>query len=165
VQAGRQREFVTGNNDADGVYLLQWIARRFPDKLDHMHQRLQQWGGNASGVNISNIDNLGNVHPDTFWWDYNLGNVRDRPFSEIWQDTSDPLMAGLKAQPRPLKGRCAACQHRDICGGNTRVRAWQLTGDPWQEDPACYLTDDEIGVSGGGERLQVTPWTRQRESA
>lgn len=165
VQAGRQREFVTGNNDADGVYLLQWIARRFPDKLEHMQQRLQQWGGNASGVNISNIDNLGNVHPDTFWWDYNLGNVRERPFSEIWQDTSDPLMAGLKAQPRPLKGRCAACQHRDICGGNTRVRAWQLTGDPWQEDPACYLTNDEIGVSDGGERLQVTPWTRQRESA
>ena len=165
VQAGRQREFVTGNNDADGVYLLQWIARHFPDKLEHMQQLLQQWGGNASGVNISNIDNLGNVHPDTFWWDYNLGNVRERPFSEIWQDTSDPLMAGLKAQPRPLKGRCAACQHRDICGGNTRVRAWQLTGDPWQEDPACYLTDEEIGVSDAGERLQVTPWTRQRESA
>lgn len=165
VQAGRQREFVTGNNDADGVYLLQWVARHFPEKLEHMQQRLQQWGGNASGVNIANIDNLGNVHPDTFWWDYNLGNVRDRPFSDFWQDTSDPLMAGLKAQPRPLKGRCAACQHRDICGGNTRVRAWQLTGDSWQEDPACYLTDDEIGVRGDGERLQVTPWTRQRESA
>ncbi len=165
VRAGRQREFVTGNNDADGVYLLQWIARHMPDKLAHMQQRLQQWGGNASGVNIANIDNLGNVHPDTFWWDYNLGNVRDRSFSAIWQDTSDPLMAGLKAQPRPLKGRCAACQHRDICGGNTRVRAWQLTGDPWQEDPACYLTDEEIGVSGMGERLQVTPWNRQRETA
>ncbi|NNF96686.1 MAG: heme d1 biosynthesis radical SAM protein NirJ [Halobacteria archaeon] len=165
VQAGREREFVTGNNDADGVYLLQWIARHFPDKLEHMQQRLQQWGGNASGVNISNIDNLGNVHPDTFWWDYNLGNVRDRPFSQIWPDTSDPLMAGLKAQPRPLKGRCAACQHNDICGGNTRVRAWQLTGDPWQEDPACYLSDDEIGVVTDGTRLQVTPWTRKRESA
>jgi heme d1 biosynthesis radical SAM protein NirJ len=165
VQAGRQREFVSGNNDADGVYLLQWIARHVPDKLVHMRQRLQQWGGNASGVNIANIDNLGNVHPDTFWWDYNLGNVRDRPFSTIWQDTSDPLMAGLKSQPRPLKGRCAACQQRDICGGNTRVRAWQLTRDPWQEDPACYLTDEEIGVRGTGERLQLTPWTRQRETA
>ncbi len=165
VQAGWHREFVTGNNDADGVYLLHWIARRFPDKLQHMQQRLQQWGGNASGVNIANIDNLGNVHPDTFWWDYNLGNVRERPFSAIWQDISDPLMAGLKAQPRPLKGRCGACQHKDICGGNTRVRAWQLTGDPWQEDPACYLSDEEIGVSGDGERLQVTPWSRQRESA
>ena len=160
VEAGRQREFVTGNNDADGVYLLQWIARRFPEKLDHMRGRLQQWGGNSSGVNISNIDNLGNVHPDTFWWDYNLGNVRDRPFSEIWRDTSDPLMAGLKARPRPLKGRCGACQRRDICGGNTRVRAWQLTGDFWAEDPACYLTDDEIGVEGQATRLQVTPWQR-----
>jgi len=165
VQAGREREFVSGNNDADGVYLLQWIARHFPDKREHMQQRLQQWGGNASGVNISNIDNLGNVHPDTFWWDYSLGNVRERPFSQIWPDTSDPLMAGLKAQPRPLKGRCAACQHNDICGGNTRVRAWQLTGDPWQEDPACYLTDEEIGVKADGERLKLTPWTRRRESA
>jgi len=165
VQAGRQREFVSGNNDADGVYLLQWIVRKFPEQREHMQQRLQQWGGNASGVNIANIDNLGNVHPDTFWWDYSLGNVRERPFSQIWPDTSDPLMAGLKAQPRPLKGRCAACQHNDICGGNTRVRAWQLTGDPWQEDPACYLTDDEIGVKADGERLKLTPWTRQRESA
>ena len=165
IEAGRQREFVTGNNDADGVYLLSWIARHFPERLEHMRQRLQQWGGNASGVNIANIDNLGDVHPDTFWWDYRLGNVRQRPFSEIWQDTTDPLMAGLKAQPRPLKGRCAACMHREICGGNTRVRAWQLTGDPWAEDPACYLTDEEIGVSGMEERLQLTPWSKQRNRA
>ncbi len=165
VEAGRQREFVTGNNDADGVYLLYWIARNFPEKLQHMHQRLQQWGGNSSGVNIANIDNLGNVHPDTFWWDYNLGNVKTRPFSQIWTDTSDPLMAGLKSDPRPLKGRCGACQHRDICGGNTRVRAWQLTGDAWQEDPACYLSDEEIGVSGLGARLQVTPWQKKRNTA
>ncbi len=165
AQSGRQREFVTGNNDADGVYLLYWIARNFPERLQHVHQRLQQWGGNSSGVNISNIDNLGNVHPDTFWWDYNLGNVKQRPFSQIWTDTSDPLMAGLKSSPRPLKGRCGACQHRDICGGNTRVRAWQLTGDAWQEDPACYLTDEEIGVSGMDARLQVTPWQRKRSTA
>ncbi len=165
IEVGRQREFVTGNNDADGVYLLSWIARHFPERLEHMRQRLQQWGGNASGVNIANIDNLGDVHPDTFWWDYRLGNVRQRPFSEIWQDTTDPLMAGLKARPRPLKGRCAACMHREICGGNTRVRAWQLTGDPWAEDPACYLTDEEIGVSGMEERLQLTPWSKQRNRA
>ncbi len=160
IQAGREREFVTGNNDADGVYLLFWVARHFPDKLEAMRTRLQQWGGNSSGVNISNIDNLGNVHPDTFWWDYTLGNVKQRPFSEIWQDTSDPLMAGLKSRPRPVKGRCAQCQYFDVCGGNTRVRAYQLTGDAWQEDPACYLDDEEIGVEGGGERLQNRPWSR-----
>ncbi len=147
VQAGRKREFVTGNNDADGVYLLQWIKRNVPEQYNYMHQRLKQWGGNSSGVNIANIDNLGNVHPDTFWWNYNLGNVKQRPFSEIWQDTSDPLMAGLKASPRPLKGRCRVCQFQDVCGGNTRVRAFQLTGDPWWEDPACYLDDDELGIN------------------
>ena len=160
VQAGRQREFVTGNNDADGVYLLFWIAKHFPDKLEHMRAKLAQWGGNSSGVNIANIDNLGTVHPDTFWWHYDLGNVRQRAFSEIWQDKSDPLMAGLKSSPRPLKGRCGQCDYLDVCGGNTRVRAHQLTGDFWAEDPACYLDDNEIGVSTTTERLTVTPYRR-----
>ncbi len=160
VREGSEKEFVTGNNDADGVYLLHWVEARFPQQADHMRAKLAQWGGNSSGVNVANIDNLGNVHPDTFWWHYDLGNVRKRPFSEIWPDTSDPIMAGLKRHPRPLKGRCGACAYLDICGGNTRVRALQLTGDPWQEDPACYLTDAEIGVAEGGERLQVRPFRK-----
>ena len=164
VESGREREFVTGNNDADGVYLLYWIEKHFPEKLEHMRAKLAQWGGNSSGVNISNIDNLGNVHPDTFWWDYNLGNVKERPFSEIWQDRSDPLMDGLKSQPRPLEGRCGKCAYLDVCGGNTRVRAYQLTENFWAEDPACYLTDDEIDVQTTEERLQVTPWSRQNKS-
>ncbi len=146
ANAGGQREFVTGNNDADGVYLLHWIQKNFPQHYDPMRLRLAQWGGNSSGVNIANIDNLGNVHPDTFWWNYNLGNVKDRAFSDIWPDTSDPLMAGLKSSPRPLKGRCRVCNFQDVCGGNTRVRAFQLTGDPWWEDPACYLSDTELGI-------------------
>jgi radical SAM protein with 4Fe4S-binding SPASM domain len=95
-------------------------------------------------VNVANIDNTGNVHPDTFWWHYNLGNVKDRPFSEIWQDTSDPLMAGLKSSPRPLEGRCKTCHFQSICNGNTRVRAAQTTGNYWAEDCGCYLTDEEI---------------------
>ncbi len=146
LEAGTPKEFVTGNNDADGVYLLQWVAQHHPRHLEHIRQKLAQWGGNASGVNVANIDNLGNVHPDTMWWNYGLGNVRERPFSEIWQDLSDPLMAGLKTHPRPVTGRCGACAHLAICNGNTRVRAWQTSGDPWAEDPACYLDDDEIGL-------------------
>ncbi len=146
LEAGTPKEFVTGNNDADGVYLLHWVQRHFPDRAAHIRARLAQWGGNASGVNVANIDNLGNVHPDTMWWNYGLGNVKERPFSEIWQDVSDPIMAGLKAHPRPVTGRCGACAHLDICNGNTRVRAWQTSGDPWSEDPACYLDDEEIGV-------------------
>lgn len=144
VRNGRHTEFVTGNNDADGVYMLHWVRAHYPEHTAHMRAKLAQWGGNSSGVNVANIDNQGNVHPDTMWWNYNLGNVRERPFSEIWMDTSDPIMAGLKAQPRTVGGRCGRCVHFDICAGNTRVRALQLTGDAWAEDPACYLTDEEI---------------------
>ena len=141
---GSHREIVTGNNDADAVYFLHWVAKNFPERYEHIKAKLEQWGGNASGVNVANIDNLGNVHPDTFWWSHNLDNVKDRPFSEIWMDTSDELMAGLKQSPRPLKGRCGSCEYQAICNGNTRVRAQQVYGDAWAEDPGCYLTDNEI---------------------
>ena len=161
IQAGNPREFVTGNNDADGVYLLHWAQRHIPEQVPRLRAMLERWGGNASGVNIANIDNLGNVHPDTMWWDYTLGNVRERPFSALWEDTSDPLMAGLKQRPRPLQGRCAVCPERGICGGNTRTRAWQLSGNPWAEDPGCYLSDQELGISSDTERLQLRPWSRR----
>jgi heme d1 biosynthesis protein len=165
AKKGGNKEFVTGNNDADGVYLLHWVEQHFPDKADEIKTRLEQWGGNSSGVNIANIDNLGNVHPDTFWWDYNLGNVNQRAFSDIWQDTSDPLMAGFKMENRPLKGRCAECQYLSICGGNTRVRSYQLTGDPWNEDPACYLYDNEIGVDSQQDRLTNRPYDGRLKNA
>jgi len=168
ARRGVEKEFVTGNNDADGVYLLHWARRNLPNFDEaHLRAKLAEWGGNASGVNVANIDNLGNVHPDTMWWDLTLGNVRERPFSEIWSDTSHPVMAGLKARPRSVKGRCGECAHFDICGGNTRVRAMKLTGDPWQEDPACYLDDEEIGIEPGRERIAVTPYrsTPRREAA
>jgi heme d1 biosynthesis radical SAM protein NirJ len=158
IEQGDGKEFVTGNNDADGVYLLMWAAERFPERVAHLRAKLEQWGGNSSGVNVANIDNLGNVHPDTFWWHYSLGNVRDRPFSAIWPDLSDPIMAGLKAAPRAIEGRCAACQYFGVCGGNTRVRALQLTGNPWAEDPGCYLTDEEIGVTNSQPRVRLTPY-------
>lgn len=162
LRRGEAKEFVTGNNDADGVYLLHWIAARFPDKTAHIRAKLQQWGGNASGVNVANIDNLGNVHPDTMWWHETLGNVKERPFSAIWSDLSNPLMAGLRQHPRPLEGRCGACRYRDICNGSSRVRAQQVTGNPWAEDPGCYLLDPEIGVAADdyGRRVRTTPWIK-----
>ncbi len=146
LREGKEREFVTGNNDADAVYFLHWVARRFPSQTAPIQAKLQQWGGNASGVNVANIDNVGNVHPDTFWWHYSLGNVKQRPFSAIWPDVSEPLMAGLKQTPRPLQGRCGVCHYQKICNGNTRVRAAQTTGNVWAEDPGCYLTEAEISL-------------------
>ena len=147
AQAGCMDDYVSGNNDADGPFLLHWVRQHLPQWESALTERLTRWGGNASGQMVANIDNLGHVHPDTMWWHHDLGCVRDRPFSAIWNDTSDPLMAGLKQHPRPVQGRCAGCKYLAICNGNTRVRAQQLTGNPWFEDPGCYLTDDEVGAA------------------
>ena len=165
LRAGRDMEAVTGNNDADAVYLLHWAGRAAPQRVSHLRAKLAQWGGNSSGVNIANVDNLGNVHPDTMWWHYTLGNVKERPFSEIWTDLSDPIMAGLKRRPRAIGGRCASCAFFDVCGGNTRVRAMRITGDPWAEDPGCYLTDAEIGLEASKARVTTTPYRGARHEA
>jgi len=157
VAAGRRREFVTGNNDADAAWMLLWAERTIPEQVPRLRAMLERWGGNASGVNIANIDNEGRVHPDTMWWDYSLGKVTERPFSAIWEDRSDPLMAGLKQHHRPLEGRCADCRYLDICGGNSRTRAWRLTGNPWAEDPGCYLTEEEIGPAARAPSDEPTP--------
>lgn len=163
VNGGRKLDIVTGNNDADAVYFLNWVRAKFGDDIaDHVRSHLAAWGGNSSGLGVANIDTLGNVHPDTYWSDYTVGSVKDKPFSELWSG-DDPVLKQLRTRPRPLKGRCGSCAVQDVCGGNTRIRALQLTGDPWAEDPACYLDDNEIGLTGGTcERLAVTPFRGKR---
>jgi len=153
---GLALEIVTGNNDADAVYFLRWAEGHFPaERVAHLRQHLEAWGGNSSGVGVANIDTQGEVHPDTYWSDYTIGSVRAAPFSALWTG-SDPMLAELRRRPRPL-GRCGACAYKAVCGGNTRIRALQLTGDPWAEDPACYMSDAEIGVASA-PRLEVTPF-------
>jgi heme d1 biosynthesis radical SAM protein NirJ len=151
-------EIVTGNNDADAVMFLRWAEERTDrERVAHLRAHLEAWGGNSSGLGVANIDHQGRVHPDTYWSDYTVGNVKETPFSVLWSG-DDPMLALLRQRPRPLRGRCGACAWQAVCGGNTRIRALQLTGDPWAEDPACYLTDAEIGVEAGIPRLDVTPF-------
>lgn len=157
VESHRPLEIVTGNNDADAVWFLRWAEARFaPEKVAHLRAHLEAWGGNSSGLGVANIDSQGKVHPDTYWSDYTVGSVKETPFSALWTG-GDPMLATLRQRPRPLKGRCGACAFKSVCGGNTRIRALQVTGDPWAEDPACYLSNAEIGIEDA-ERLTVTPF-------
>ncbi len=143
---GPEVEILTVDNHVDGVYLYLKLREADPQHAEYAKQLLEWNGGgaNSSGVGIANIDSQGNVHPDQFWQTHTLGNVRQQPFSEIWTDESDPILAGLRNRLPLLKGRCATCRWKSLCGGSFRVRALQATGDPWAPDPACYLTDDEI---------------------
>lgn len=140
---GISKEVLTVDNHADAAYLSMWVDEHLPERAPDVHALLSRNGGNSSGVGIGCVDNVGDVHPDQFWRDYSLGNVKQRPFSEIWGDTSDPLMAGLKDRKRLLSQRCRECRFVGICNGNMRVRAQAIAGDVWGDDPACYLTDDE----------------------
>ena len=143
---GLKKDVLTGNNDTDGVYLYLKMRNESPEKAEKVYKLLNMRGGNSSGTAIGCIDNLGNVHADQFWSQYSFGNVKDRPFSEIWTDTKDPIMYGLKNKKKFVMGRCSQCTFLNICGGNYRVRAEAVYGNLWADDPACYLTDEEIGV-------------------
>lgn len=146
VEAGRDTDFVSGNNDADAILLLQWAAERLSAaQLAALEDMLRAWGGNASGAGIANIDNIGDVHPDTYWWQHTVGNVRRQRFRDIWLDNPQPLLQQLRQHPRAVGGRCGECRWLAICNGNTRTRAW-AAGDLWAEDPGCYLSDAEIGL-------------------
>ena len=141
---GLDIEILTVDNHTDGPHLLRRLEAQGSERAQDVLELLRVNGGNASGIAISAIDHLGNVHADQFWQHYSFGNVRERAFGDIWTDTSDPLMAGLKDRKPLLKGRCATCRYLDICNGNLRVRAEAVHGDVWAPDPGCYLTDEEV---------------------
>ena len=141
---GKPKEVLTVDNHADGPYIYLRLKKENPERAKEVLELLKMNEGNNSGRGIGCISWDGEVHADQFWRHYSFGNVKDRPFSEIWTDTSDPLMNKLKEKKKYAKGKCGTCRWLDICAGNFRVRSEAVTGDVWAPDPACYLTDEEI---------------------
>lgn len=147
-ESGEQCQTLTVGTHADGPYLYLKIEReKNRQEAERMLTLLRRNGGNSSGVGIGCVSWDGAVYPDQFWRTRPLGNALERPFSEIWLDSSNSFLAKLKEKKAHVKGRCANCRFLDACGGNLRARADSLTGDPWASDPACYLTDQEISLS------------------
>jgi 12,18-didecarboxysiroheme deacetylase len=142
--AGKPKEVLTVDNHADGPYLYLRMLKENPRRAEKVLELLKMNEGNNSGRGIGCISWDGQVHADQFWRHYNFGNILERPFSDIWTDTSNPLMKKLKEKSKYVTGRCAECRWLTVCGGNFRVRAEASTGDVWAPDPACYLTDEEI---------------------
>jgi 12,18-didecarboxysiroheme deacetylase len=144
---GLPKEILTVDNHADGVYLYLRLLREDPQRAAQVLELLQFNEGNSSGRGIACVSWDGTVHPDQFWRHLSLGNVRERDFGDIWTDQSNELLMKIKEKKKHVTGRCANCKWLDICGGNFRVRAEAVTGDLWAPDPACYLTDEEIGLT------------------
>jgi radical SAM protein with 4Fe4S-binding SPASM domain len=131
------------------------MVREGHERASDVLELLQMNQGNSSGNGIGCISWNGEVHADQFWRHYSFGNVRKRKFSEIWTDLSNPLMEKLKDKIPHLSGRCVNCRWKNICGGNLRLRAEAVTGDLWETDPACYLTDEEISPGPGDENMET----------
>lgn len=146
---GLDKDILTVGNHVDGVYIYLKLRAEEPERAERVARRLRWNGGGlyASGVGIGCVGFTGDVHPDQFWRSRTLGNIRARPFSDIWTDTSDPLMRGLKDRRAAIRGQCRRCRHFPLCGGSMRVRAETVYGDPWAWDPGCYLTASEIGLT------------------
>lgn len=141
---GQLKEVLTVDNHADGPYVYLRMLRESAPRAGEVLELLEMNEGNSSGRGIGCISWDGSVHADQFWRHYSFGNVRERKFSEIWTDLSNPLMMRLKDKKNYVRGRCTSCRWLGICAGNFRVRAEAATGDLWSCDPACYLTDEEI---------------------
>ena len=143
--SGVRIESLTVDNHADGPYVYLRLLREAPARAETCIDLLRRNGGNASGSRIACIRWNGDVLPDQFWSQQVLGNVRRRPFSEIWRGGDEgSLLAQLRDRKRLIKGRCRQCRFLDTCNGNLRARAQAATGDIWGEDPACYLSNEEI---------------------
>ncbi len=135
------KEILTVDNHVDGVFVYQTLLKEDPQRAAEVLQLLRQNGGalKSSGVGIGCIDFLGDVHPDQFWMGLKIGNVRERPFSEIWRDEGIEILHQLRRRRDFLEGKCKTCPWLDLCGGGLRVRAENLTGNRWAPDPACYI--------------------------
>jgi radical SAM protein len=78
------------------------------------------------------ISHTGEVFPSGFL-PQSTGNIRKQSLAEIYRDS--PLFRMLR-DPSQLKGKCGACEFKEICGGS-RARAYALTGDVMAEEPCC----------------------------
>ena len=95
---------LTVDNHCDGVYLYLRVLRDDPSRADEVLELLRWNGGNASGIGIANVDWSGNVHADQFWQQHTFGNVKERPFCEIWMDAVAAAAGGAEGPQSPAQG-------------------------------------------------------------
>jgi radical SAM protein len=78
------------------------------------------------------VSHTGDIMPSGFF-PLAAGNVKKDDIVDIYRDSK--LFRELR-DPSLLKGRCGICEYKVVCGGQ-RGRAWAMTGDYLETDPAC----------------------------
>lgn len=117
-------------------YRRYWIQRKLgegmpPAQIQRLGKRMGF--GIRDGNGVIFVSHRGEVYPAGFLPYPLLGNVRERPLSQIYRYS--PFLMELRDMDR-LKGRCGRCEFRWVCGGS-RARAYATSGDYLAEEPYC----------------------------
>jgi radical SAM protein with 4Fe4S-binding SPASM domain len=137
-------EVLTVDNHADGPYLLMKMGQENNPRYTEAKKLLLANGGNKIGENIVCVSWDGNVYPDQFWRNCSLGNIKDKTFKQIWENPTEPVLSKLRNKDRFADPRCLKCKWFDLCKGNYRFLGHIADDKNWLNEPACYLTDEEI---------------------
>ncbi len=139
-------EVLTVGNHCDGPYILLHL-QKLTQNFTKTAQLLQINGGNRIGEKLFCVGPAGSIHPDQFWRNHSLGNIKDQSLKKIWQNPDEPVLEKLRNKKNFADKRCLSCTFFNLCKGNYRF----LTADPadssWLNEPPCYLTDNEIKSS------------------
>jgi len=149
AQKGLIDEVLTVGNHADGPYLLLRMLKEKKPSYENARRLLLTNGGNKIGEKIGCVDWNGNVHPDQFWLNYSVGTVKDKTFKQIWKNSSGPVLNKLRKKSEFADTRCLSCGWFDLCKGNFRFLGAEADTKYWLNEPACYLTDEEIANGRG----------------
>jgi radical SAM protein with 4Fe4S-binding SPASM domain len=144
VQKKLVDEVLTVGNHADGPYLL--IRVTSDEQRATAKQLLLVAGGSKTGEKITSVSWDGSVHPDQFWWNYSLGNIKNKTFKEIWGNPDEQVLNKLRNKSEFADKRCLKCKWFDLCKGNFRFLGSDPSEKNWLLEPPCYLTDSEIGL-------------------
>ncbi len=141
-----QKDVVTIIEPVAGPQYWPWLIEQTHGLRKRLLMRAagRLFHGCTAGRGFVYIKADGEVWPCPFI-EVSAGNVRERPFLEIWEDGD--VFRDLRARETKLKGACGRCEYRSICGG-CRGRAEALTGDHLAPDPSCFLKQ---GRSGDGQ--------------
>jgi len=143
VRQGVVEEVLTVGNHADGPYLLLKMQAENPPQHQAAFDLLTCAGGNRIGQNIAAVNWDGQVFCDQFWRNYSLGNILETTFAELWQNEADPVLHTLRNKRKYKDPKCARCRWFDLCLGNFRSLSGRPNLSDWQNEPPCYLTEEE----------------------
>ncbi|HIH03382.1 MAG TPA: radical SAM protein [Methanoregulaceae archaeon] len=137
--APEEMEILTVDAPQDAVFVLERLRRDDPARYGEATRDVRASAACSAGDRVVNIDPRGRVYPCQFAQQpaFEIGNVRTRPFRELWNDPDNPVLTRFRLARRTEGGRCGACASRDLCGAGCMVRGLAGEGGLSPGDPFC----------------------------